>query len=168
MKTSPRGSPSKRLLYIAGQQETNEQSRGNIPRALALETLITIKEVLFPLESGSQSLLRTLVSKKSFDTDCLRFDLGQYRRVDEETVSFRYWCARLADLHDQMDNPSPAGFLEKWMERRSGGRYVMMATLGGVLIAIVLGALSLAVSIFQAWVGYQQWQHPVNPSWGMR
>ncbi len=40
----------------------------------------------------------------------------------------------------------------------------MMATLGGVVIAIILDALSLAVSIFQAWVGYQPWKHPVNHS----
>lgn len=38
----------------------------------------------------------------------------------------------------------------------------MMATLAGVLIAVLLGILSVAVSIVQAWVGWQQWQHPVS------
>lgn len=41
-------------------------------------------------------------------------------------------------------------------------RYVMMATLAGVMIAVVLGLLGLAVSVFQAWVGYQQWKYPVT------
>lgn len=136
-------------------------SRGNIPRDLALETLCTIKDVLFPLDSASQSLLRTLVSKKSFDPDCATFDSARHIRADESHIRFRYWAVRLTDLQDQIQNPNPNGFFERWMERRSGARYVMMATLGGVAIAVMLGALSLAVSIFQAWVGYQQWKHPV-------
>jgi hypothetical protein len=40
----------------------------------------------------------------------------------------------------------------------------MMATLVGVLIAIILGIAGLAVSSYQAWLGYQQWQHPISPS----
>jgi hypothetical protein len=117
---------------------------------------------LFPLDSESQSLLRTLVSKKSFDPDCVRVDTRSYRRGDENSIPFRYWSVRLADLYDQIEHPTPSGFVERWMERRSGARYVMMATLGGVAIAVVLGALSLAVGIFQAWVAYQQWKHPVQ------
>ncbi|KAJ6782846.1 hypothetical protein PWT90_02845 [Aphanocladium album] len=139
-------------------------SEGNMPRELALETLLTLKEILFPLDSDSQALLQSLVAKQSFDPDCLRVDTRPYRRPDEKTVQYRYWGSRLADLYEQMEAPTPSGYLEKWMERRSGARYVMMATLGGVVIAVVLGALSLGVSIFQAWVGYQQWKHPVNPS----
>ncbi|KAJ3496144.1 hypothetical protein NLG97_g2867 [Lecanicillium saksenae] len=139
-------------------------SEGNMPRDLALETLATLQEILFPLDADSQTLLQSLVSKQSFDPDCLRLDTRPYRRPEEKTVQYRYWGARLADLHEQMEAPTPNGYFEKWMERRSGARYVMMATLGGVVIAVVLGALSLAVSIFQAWVGYQQWQHPINPS----
>ncbi len=101
---------------------------------------------------------------KGFDPDLLRADSRQYRRPDEKTVDFRYWGDRLDELFEQMETPLPSGYFERWMERRSGARYVMMATLGGVVIAVLLGALSLAVSIFQAWVGYQQWRHPVNPS----
>lgn len=137
-------------------------ARGNIPRDLALETLVTLQEILFPLESESQSLLRTLVTKQCYDPDGLRVDVRQYRRAEEKTVQLRYWGKRLDDLYEQMQNPTPTGYVEKWMERRSGARYVMMATLGGVLFAVVLGMLSLGVSIFQAWVGYQQWKHPVD------
>lgn len=140
------------------------RTSGNIPRDLALETLVTIQEVLFPLDSESRSLLHTLVSKDSFDPDCLCVDTQHYRRPSETRVPLRYWGARLEELYEQMENPKASGYFEKWIERRSGARYVMMATLAGVTIAIVLGVLSLAVSIFQAWVGYQQWQHPVNPA----
>jgi hypothetical protein len=35
-----------------------------------------------------------------------------------------------------------------------------MTTMIGVFIAVLIGLLSLAVSCFQAWVGYQQWKHP--------
>jgi len=38
----------------------------------------------------------------------------------------------------------------------------MMATVIGVIIAILLGLASLGVGGYQAWVGYQQWQHPIS------
>lgn len=81
---------------------------------------------------------------------------------DEHDIKYQYWGSRLMDLYDEIENPKPRGLLEQWMERKSGARYVMMATLAGVMIAVVLGLLGLAVSIFQAWVGYQQWKHPVT------
>jgi hypothetical protein len=65
------------------------------------------------------------------------------------------------NLYSEIENPKPRGFLGQCMERKSGARHVMMATLAGVMIAVILGLLGLGVSIFQAWVGYQQWKHPV-------
>ena len=38
----------------------------------------------------------------------------------------------------------------------------MLATLIGVMFAVVLGMAGLAVGGYQAWVSYQQWQHPVG------
>jgi hypothetical protein len=34
----------------------------------------------------------------------------------------------------------------------------------GVVIAILLGTASLAIGGYQAWVGYQQWKHPISSS----
>jgi hypothetical protein len=45
--------------------------------------------------------------------------------------------------------------VEKWFERKSGARYVMMATLIGALFAVLLGMASLGVSSYQAWIVYQ-------------
>ncbi len=89
-----------------------------------------------------------------------------YRNPDEYGLTFRYWGHRLMDLYDEVDNPAPRGTLERWMQRKSGARFVMMATLVGVTIAIVLGLLGLAVAIFQAWVGYQQWKQPNSVQFG--
>jgi hypothetical protein len=112
-----------------------------------LETLHTLKYVLFPIDPESQTILRSLINKKN---------------LDPEPSAYEYWGERLLDLYDELESPTPRGFLEEWMERKSGARYVMMATLAGVLIAILLGILSLAVSIFQAWVSWQQWKHPIS------
>lgn len=65
------------------------------------------------------------------------------------------------DLYEEILNPKPRSTLEKWAERRSGARHVMIATLVGVVIAIILGLLALIVSVFQAWIAYQAWKHPV-------
>lgn len=60
------------------------------------------------------------------------------------------------DLYEEVSNPTPRGLLEKWLEPRSGGRHVMMATISGVFIAIVLGVIGLGVQIWQACMTYEQ------------
>jgi hypothetical protein len=40
----------------------------------------------------------------------------------------------------------------------------MMATLIGVMIAIMFGMVGIALSSYQAWLAYQQWQHPRQPA----
>ncbi|CAM1510078.1 Fc.00g004130.m01.CDS01 [Cosmosporella sp. VM-42] len=134
--------------------------RSNMPPQLALETLATIKDVLFPDDQISQSMLRNLVSRDKFDPDIARIFNARLHLNGTNAIVYAYWGSRLMDLYEELENPTPRGYFEKWLERKSGGRYVMMATLAGVLIAILLGVFSLAVSIFQAWVGWQQWQHP--------
>ncbi|ETI28856.1 hypothetical protein G647_01308 [Cladophialophora carrionii CBS 160.54] len=134
---------------------------GNIPRQLTLESLDSVQRILFPPDLQSQSLLRSLVSKAGFDADCLRFESAPHRSDDENDIIYQHFCSRLMDLYDELLNPTPRSMVDKWVEKRSGARHVMMATLVGVVIAIILGILGLAVSIFQAWVGYQAWKHPI-------
>ncbi|KAM5362058.1 hypothetical protein ACJZ2D_012725 [Fusarium nematophilum] len=143
---------------IASRTET----KGHIPRALATEVLNSIQKTLFPSTADAQILLRSLVSKHDLDPDCLKFEPSTYQLEGEGVSAYRHLEPLLVELYEELDNPTPRGLLEKWLERKSGARYVMMATLGGVAIAIVLGMLALGVSIFQAWVGWQQWQHPIG------
>ncbi|TRX95935.1 hypothetical protein FHL15_003077 [Xylaria flabelliformis] len=137
----------------------NTQLYYGLPKQLVLETLHTLRYVLFPLDSESQSILRSLVAKDKFDADNCDVNTSWQLR-EEELIAYEYWGSRLVDLHDELENPTPRGFIETWMERKSGARYIMMATLAGVLIAILLGILSLAVSILQTWITWQQWKHP--------
>lgn len=136
----------------------------HIPRQVALEILDSFHKILFPPDSESQKLLSSLVHRQSFDPDFLRYESAEYRRENEKgDASFTFFGSRLAALQDEVENPTPRGWLQKWLQKRSGARYIMMATLIGVVIAITLGVLGLAVACFQAWVTYQQWKHPVDP-----
>ncbi|KAI1756109.1 hypothetical protein F4782DRAFT_321019 [Xylaria castorea] len=139
---------------------TTQQYHG-LPKQLVLETLHTLKYVLFPMDSESQSILRSLVAKDGFDPDNCGVNTSWQLR-EEELIAYEYWGSRLVDLHDELENPTPRGFVETWMERKSGARYFMMATLAGVLVAILLGILSLVVSIIQTWIAWQQWKHPIT------
>lgn len=117
---------------------------------------------MFPhSDPKSRAILRSLVSRSNFDPDCLRFESNSIRNPDEEDIAYHYFGSRLADLYEELQNPAPYGLIEKWLERKSGARYVMLATLTGVFIAVLLGFLGLAVSIYQAYIGYQAWKHPV-------
>lgn len=138
---------------------------GALPRELAIEVLDSIQKVLFPLtDSKSKKFLLSLTSSSScnFDSDILRYDSLSIRNPDEDSSQYRYFGARLADLHHELTTPTPRGF-EKWFERNSSARYVMMATIFGVILAIFLGVLSLGLGGFQAYVGYMAWKHPAQP-----
>ncbi|KAK0707381.1 hypothetical protein B0H67DRAFT_494348 [Lasiosphaeris hirsuta] len=132
-----------------------------LPRLLALETLHTI-QLLFPQEERSQALLRNLVSKHGFDRDCLTFGMAPYEQAggDERRQAQRFpvWGSRLMDLYDEIENPKPRSPFDTWVERRSKSRHVMLATVAGVMTAVVLGLLGLCVSIFQAWIAWQDWK----------
>ncbi|KAL3608798.1 hypothetical protein FPOAC2_03808 [Fusarium poae] len=143
---------------IASQQD----AKSYMSRKLAIETLNSIQKTLFPSTTDGTILLRSLISKHNLDTDCLRYEPSTYQVPGETSSGYHYLEHRLVELYEELDNPTPRGYLEKWLERKSGARYVMMATLAGVAIAIILGALALAVSIFQTWIGWQQWKHPVT------
>ncbi|KAH8649061.1 hypothetical protein BX600DRAFT_442333 [Xylariales sp. PMI_506] len=130
----------------------------NIPSQIALEALHSLQMVVFPFGTDSELILRRVVAKHSLDPDCTNYDFATY----EDDFTYRYFGSRLLELYDEVENPSPRGLMEKWFERKSGARYVMMATFVGVIIAVILGILSLAVGIFQSWVAYESWKHPVT------
>ncbi|KAI1414438.1 hypothetical protein F5Y13DRAFT_158548 [Hypoxylon sp. FL1857] len=148
--------------YPSTSSRSSTYKYANIPRQLAMETLNTLKYVLFPAEAESQTILRSLVARDDFDPDNCRVDTSSWLPLEGEPNSYEYWGARLMRLYDELENPTPRGVLESWLERRSGARYVMLVTLVGVLIAILPGIFSLAVSVFQAWISWQQWQHPIS------
>lgn len=112
----------------------------------------------------SHGILRTLVSKGVFVKDILDLELRDLRHKHEIEGEYRYLASRLRDLYSEIENPTPRGRFEEWFERRIAQRYFMMATLGGLLAAIVLGLLGLAVGILQAWIAYQQWKYPISGS----
>jgi hypothetical protein len=126
-----------------------------LPRRLALETLHTL-QILFLLDYESSKILNSLISREGFDPGCSQFESTDYQMSSENEKIFHYWMAHLVDLDREVENPTPRG-IRRWLEMRSGARYVMMVT----IIAIILGVLGLAVQSFQAWVSYQQWKHPV-------
>ncbi|KAK3692987.1 hypothetical protein B0T22DRAFT_370081 [Podospora appendiculata] len=130
-----------------------------LPRHIALETLYTI-QLLFQQDDKSRALHRNLVSKHGFDPDGLRFGTVPYESPGERDSASRFpiWGPRLMDLYDEIENPKPRGVVDAWLERRSKSRHVMMATIAGVIAAVILGVLTLCVSVFQTWISWQQWK----------
>ncbi|KAK2022922.1 hypothetical protein LX32DRAFT_629100 [Colletotrichum zoysiae] len=136
---------------------------GALPRAFLLEVLESLQGVLFPLsDKKSRKLLNSYVDSGAFDPDMQHFEFGSIKNKGEEVVPFFYLARRLGELHQELLDPSPQGWLERQFERRSSSRYMMMATMIGVLFAVLLGSLSLALSSYQTYIAYQAWQHPVS------
>jgi hypothetical protein len=136
-----------------------------LPRQLVLEVLDSLQGILFPLsDPKSRRLLESLISSYSLDPDIRRFDFSSIRNAGEETIKYVYLADRLSELDSELQNPRPRGRVERFLERKSGPRYGMMATVISIIFAFVLGIVSLAVSSYQTWISYQAWQHPVAPS----
>ncbi|KAF2425286.1 hypothetical protein EJ08DRAFT_594661 [Tothia fuscella] len=132
--------------------DANTLRLGALPRQLALEVLDSIQKVIFPLtDAKSKATLLSLTNPRTsaFDPDCLRFESSSIREPSEKNISYYYFGARLMDLYAELEDPKPRGKLKIWLQRRSGARHVMLATLVGVLIAVLLGFLGLAVTIYQ-------------------
>jgi hypothetical protein len=120
-----------------------------------LEVLDTIHLVLFPPVLGSQKLLEDLVLKSSWDKGLLPDISTPYRREGDPDISYAYFGDRLEELYRELQAPTPHGWLQRRLQRRSE-TYMLMATMYGVIIAVTLGFFSLVVAIFQAWVAWQQ------------
>ncbi|KAH8172590.1 hypothetical protein LIA77_06845 [Sarocladium implicatum] len=137
---------------------------GSLPRQLVLEVLDSLQNVLFPIgDRKSKKLLQSLVATSDFDPDILRVEVSSVRRAGEETIPYLYLAERLTDLYDELQSTRPRSRFEQILERKSGARYVMLATLIGVMFAVLLGILSLGVSSYQTYIAYQAWKHPVSP-----
>ena len=109
---------------------------GTLPRQLVLEVLDSIQKILFPIsDNQSYALLDSLTGSKSgsFDPDCVHFE-SEFRHADEKDVAYYYFGSRLMDLYQEAESPRLRGLLAGWLERKSGARYVMLATLVGVLL----------------------------------
>lgn len=121
---------------------------GALPRQIALEVIDSIRDVLLPLpDTTSRGILRSLTIRKKFDTECLRIEQSSIRRDEEENISYVCFSARLADLYEEMENSTSRGRGEIWLQRRSGARYVMLATLIGMIFAVILAMASFGCII---------------------
>lgn len=115
----------------------------------------SIQKVLFP--SGSDfDLLKSLVQKQDLDDDCLIYEPSTYCRPGEQETTYHHFGTRLDDLLEEVKHPTPRRVLEKWLEPRSGARHIMMATLGGVFAAVLLGFCALAFQIWQSAMTHEQ------------
>ncbi|KAH4036604.1 hypothetical protein HBI24_089980 [Parastagonospora nodorum] len=131
-----------------------------LPRQLVLEVLDTLHVVLFPSDIESQGLLAYLVIKYGWDKGLLDGSTS-YRNNNDPDVCFDYFGDRLEELVKEMRNPTPHGWLQRRLKRKED-TYMLMVAMYGVIVAVVLGFLSLVAAIFQSWVTWQQWKHPVN------
>ncbi len=85
---------------------------GALPRQLVLECLDSVQKILFPLtDRKSKSLLLSLTSTSSFDPDGLRFDSVSIRNNNEKDIAYHYFGGHLADLYDELENPTPRGWV---------------------------------------------------------
>ncbi|KAI8940884.1 hypothetical protein NX059_002144 [Plenodomus lindquistii] len=90
------------------------------------------------------------------------YEHARYKRDGDAGVDYSYFGVQMAAIHEEIQNPTPHPDWDSWLQKYSGQRYMLMATMIGVFIAVTLGVLSLGVSAFQAWISWQQWKHPIQ------
>lgn len=127
-----------------------------------LEVLDTLYHVIFPRDVNSQTTLSALIRKQRFDSELRQYEQSRYKRDDDPDVDYSFFGNQMTAICEELQNPTPRRGWESWFQKYSAQRYMLMATMIGVFIAVLLGVLGLGVSAFQAWVSYQQWKHPVK------
>lgn len=140
----------------------------NITYQVALEVLHSTQKILFPYNTESEQMLQELIPKEGLDPECDDYDLVNREPFsgDSDGIEYSYFVNNLVDLYEEVENPTPRGRLNRWLQRKSGDRYVMMATIASVLIALVLGFASVALAGYQSWLAYQAWKYPTSPASG--
>lgn len=73
-------------------------------------------------------MLKSLVSTSGFDLDCIRLESEWFRRPVETKIPYFYFDARLAELDEELKNPTPRGW-EISLERKNAPRHALLATL---------------------------------------
>jgi len=143
---------------------SSTMTRTMIPRQISLEVLDSLFTILFPPMTRSSSILESFVRDHSLNEDILQSEPYRYTRSTEARgeLVYRYFSVRLQELLEEIEDPTPRTPLDKWFAQRIAQRYLMKATLAGVVSAICLGILGLAVALVQAWLTYQQWKHPAR------
>ncbi|KAF3920988.1 hypothetical protein ABW20_dc0104582 [Dactylellina cionopaga] len=153
--------PGAKYLCQRLTTDTLESHSGALPRQLALEILDSIQKIIFPLSDPSAvALLQNLVAEKRFDGDCLQFEASAIREPHETNTRYMYFGARLAGIHDELESPTPRGFISRWAKRKGAG-HANIAAIIGVGLALLFGVVSLGLGAFQVWVSWQQWKHPI-------
>ncbi|KAH6622161.1 hypothetical protein C7974DRAFT_217214 [Boeremia exigua] len=147
---------------LAATRQSPQQ--GILPRKLLLEILHTMYRVLFPPGRESEAFALYLTKKHGFEKGFLSYRIRWFGRDDDPEVDYSYFGDRLVELHNELKDPSPRNWFERLFEggTRSAERKMLMATTIGVFIAVTIGLFGLVIAGFQAWVGYQQWKHPVK------
>ena len=142
----------------------NSSQDGILPRQMLFEILHTLYKVLFPPGRESEIFASYSTKKQGFQEDFLRYKISWFKRADDPEVDFSYFGDRLLELHNELEDPSPRNWFERLFEGggKSAERKMLMATTIGVFIAVTIGLFGLVIAGFQAWVGYQQWKHPVK------
>ncbi|KAH8725962.1 hypothetical protein GQ44DRAFT_726338 [Phaeosphaeriaceae sp. PMI808] len=147
-----------RMLLEATADDPNASV---LPRALILEILDTLHSVIFPSNPSSYKLVVSLISGEGFDEGLLTHASTPYRKCDDPDANYTIFGSRLIALYSELQSPRPRGWLQERLGRKRDA-YMLMATMIGVIIAVLVGIASSGVSVFQAWVAYQQWKHPVT------
>jgi hypothetical protein len=138
----------------------NDPASCILPRAMLLEVLETIRLVFFS-DSGSRKLLKSLVSKHGWDAGLLSDLSIPYPKQSDAEVTYAYFGDRIEELHNELQNPTPHGWFEERLNRRSEMN-MLKVTFIGALVAVTLTLFTLIIALFQAWVAWQQWKHPVK------
>lgn len=135
-------------------------NRGTLPPRLLFETLLSLHEILFPIEvlgnERSETLLRRLVRKQSFDKEVLWVE--NVRQIPAD-FTFVYWGDRITKLYEIVDCPPPTNALVSWFERHKSDRNALTVAIAGLFLAALFGFLSFITGLLQliiAWIAWKE------------
>jgi hypothetical protein len=72
------------------------------------------------------------------------------------------WAPRLLRLYEEIEDPTPTTWLERYSDRRKSARHVYTLTYLALVLALLLGILTVTLGILQVWISYCDWKGDIG------
>jgi len=73
---------------------------------------------------------------------------------------FPHWGDRLYSILQEVAEPTPMSWHEKWSDRRKSPRYMYWAGALALMLAFLFGNFATVLGALQVWISYCSWKGP--------
>lgn len=91
-----------------------------------------------------------------------RFDSWPLTNRRELFERYPRWAVRLLILYEEADDPTPISWLDRFSERRKAARHTYFLTYLALVVALLLGVVTVGLGAVKIWISYCDWKGDIG------